>query len=47
MMPEFLHFWQGAVSYADYLDMPHDDWQRMVAYMHAYNMAVQRQIAGR
>ena len=32
-MPAFLHFYQGAVQYADYYDMPHADWLRLRSYM--------------
>lgn len=34
-MPAFLHFYQGAVTYRDYLDMPYADWLRMREYMKA------------
>ena len=42
-MPAFLHFYGGAVTVDQDLDMDHTDWQRMRAYMDAY----QRQMAGR
>lgn len=31
-MPAFLHFYQGAVRYSEYYDMPHVDWLRMRSY---------------
>ena len=46
-MPAFLHFWQGAVTYGEYLDMDYADWLRLREYQRQVEQQVRQQARGR